>query len=400
MLKLNKECQGHEAILNFCKNERRKKMSLANGLICGWGLNYSQTWYSKCKRIDGMVENAEKTMTAALLTGAIAATVFQAPKMSVPLMPPNVKTVVEQGNGIKTEVLKTAVNTVAKVNKTAKVNTALNTVVGTAEEIKQTAKVNTAMKGVANTAEEIKQTAEVKTAMKGVANTTIEIKQTAEVNIAAKLKPTETQMATNTEAEMTTTAIVNEAEIATNTNAEAKLTGETLHGVTIKSYQVTDEFMHEHAEKRGQVYIPTKEEFVVLCKVIYAEAWGESFGGKVSAGTALVNRAIQYKTDIITEAKKPSKFASINGITESMITDEIREAARWACEMDITEGTLKAIAEMYGYSSSYYEGGAIYFFNPEGCGREALKDRENTRGFKIGGHIIYKETDTGLKNKI
>ncbi len=165
------------------------------------------------------------------------------------------------------------------------------------------------------------------------------------------------------------------------------------YGITINFFKVNANFLWINAVKTG-VYKPTEEEIEIVAKLIYCEARGEGLEGMILVGNSAVSRAVNKNTDIITVVTQEGQYASITGVTDDMITDEIREAARMSFEVDLAQGALRAIAEEKGFSSSYYEGGGQYFFNPEGCKEKAIRDRQYTYGILYNNHIVYADANT------
>ena len=122
-------------------------------------------------------------------------------------------------------------------------------------------------------------------------------------------------------------------------------------------------------------------EFKTLEKVIYAEARGEGLTGMVIVGNTVINRCKEWGGSVYEIVTSPSQFASIRGITDDMITPEIEKAARMALEWDLTAGALSATGK---------EGGSLYFFNPEGCGKDELLKRTSVEGVRYKRHIFYR----------
>ena len=157
--------------------------------------------------------------------------------------------------------------------------------------------------------------------------------------------------------------------------AGLKLSSMTEKGVTINYYPVTEEFLWQHAVKTGD-YAYTEDDLRTLEKVIYVEARGEGLAGQVIVGNTVINRSKEWGCSIHEVANSKGQFASISNIKEGMITDEIRRAARMSFEYDITKGAL--------------EGGALYFYNPEGCKKETLQKLKKYEGVKYKNHIFYR----------
>ncbi len=117
-------------------------------------------------------------------------------------------------------------------------------------------------------------------------------------------------------------------------------------------------------------------------KVIYAEARGEGLAGQIMVGNTVINRAQEWGGGIYEVVTASGQFASIRGITDDMITPEVKKAARMSFQWDLTAGAIKA--------TGIQQGGALYFFNPEGCEKVALLKRESVEGVKHRKHIFYR----------
>ena len=216
-----------------------------------------------------------------------------------------------------------------------------------------------------------------------------EVAAKAEAEVAAKAKAeAEAQVAEVQVAE----AQVAEAQVAEAQVAEAQsvsqLSSITHNGVTIRFFPVSEEILWQYAVKTGN-YSYTEEDLRYLEKVICVEARGEGLAGQIIVANTVINRAKQWGGSIHEIITSQGQFASISGVTDSMITDEMRQAAKMAFEVDLTEGVMKAVAGENGFDASYYQGGSLYFFNPEGCSQNELQKRKNITGIRYRGHVFY-----------
>lgn len=188
-----------------------------------------------------------------------------------------------------------------------------------------------------------------------------------------------------------------EEEIITITLEEGMMTQSEINGlmktqivekgVTINFYDADEEFILSHGVETGDITL-TEEEFIKFCKEIQAEAGNQGLTGKVLVGNAILNRMRRDGASLTAVITAQSQFASIDKI--GSIPEETREAARMALAADYTVGTLQAITEIEGLSEEHYSGGAYYFYNPKGCSKTALRDREHVEvAFRFKGHIIY-----------
>ena len=151
-------------------------------------------------------------------------------------------------------------------------------------------------------------------------------------------------------------------------------------------------------------YVMTEEEFEMECKLAKAEAGDQGLMGMVYVVNCSINYAkhngITVLDDIFSE--KPKRYTPVkNGkiylggkieITDDMITDEERKAVTMASRQDYTEEMLKEAALEKGITDpTYYEGGAMYFYWPEGIEDPAeLQARENISvTFQHKEHVFY-----------
>ena len=246
------------------------------------------------------------------------------------------------------------------------------------------------------------QVAEVQVAEAQVAEAQVAEAQVAEAQVAeaqvAEAQVAEAQVAETqvTEVQVSEVPVV-EAPVAEAQAVEAQvgeaqsvsqLSSITHNGVTIRFFPVSEEILWQYAVKTGN-YSYTEEDLRYLEKVICVEARGEGLAGQIIVANTVINRAKQWGGSIHEIITSQGQFASISGVTDSMITDEMRQAAKMAFEVDLTEGVMKAVAGENGFDASYYQGGSLYFFNPEGCSQNELQKRKNITGIRYRGHVFY-----------
>lgn len=169
--------------------------------------------------------------------------------------------------------------------------------------------------------------------------------------------------------------------------------------------------MMEHPSSDGYPYSIDEENLDFLYRLAVAEAGTQDFEGKVMATNTIINRAIENKCSIIEVGRDSGQFTSVhNGepclyykeadewrpVTDDMISDELKEAVSMALQEDYTVDYLREIALEKGLDSSYYEGGALYFYNPnpEVISEYQLSLRENIKvQFQHQAHIFYRIWD-------
>lgn len=161
-------------------------------------------------------------------------------------------------------------------------------------------------------------------------------------------------------------------------------------------------------EEEEEYYSMTQEEFEASCKIAIAEAGNQGLMGMVYVINCAINNANALDISLIEEYNENRYSSIVNGqicivyrnaigekvqipITEDMVTDEVRQAVNMATSKDYTEEILKDIAVAKGYDSSYYEGGAQYFYNPKFVSKKQRAKRANISvSFTHGNHVFYK----------
>lgn len=180
-----------------------------------------------------------------------------------------------------------------------------------------------------------------------------------------------------------------------------------------KIHEVVDEEDTEIIDEVSEVYYqPTDEERQYAYLLAFAEAGIEDSLGQ----TLVINVAINHMKDkgysnLIEEFTAKGRYSSVidgvpcikvkdeNGeccwkpVTEENLTDELKAAVDVAFQKDYTEEMLREVADELGKDSSYYEGGALYFYcsDPRALSPEALASREGIEvKFEYGRHIFYR----------
>ncbi len=170
-----------------------------------------------------------------------------------------------------------------------------------------------------------------------------------------------------------------------------------------------DEVKEIETEEAELYYNPTEEERKWAYLMAKAEAGTEDSFGMTLETNVAINRAIETGDSLIDVYTADGQYSSIhNGlphlrivhedgsiewilVTEDMITDVIREAVDKAFEKDYTEEMLKEEAIFRGLDSSYYQGGALYFYNPYAISVEREKERAGIKvAFQHGNHRFYR----------
>lgn len=132
----------------------------------------------------------------------------------------------------------------------------------------------------------------------------------------------------------------------------------------------------------GEVYYYyiTNEEKILIAKVVWKEARGESFRGQVAVAATVFNRLMSNDSAINNDSiysivTQPGAYASIKDVTyEEAIT--CLEAVEHA-------------AKGYDPTREVFENGARFFYAPEWTGPDQLAKREGVTKMVIGNHTFH-----------
>lgn len=128
------------------------------------------------------------------------------------------------------------------------------------------------------------------------------------------------------------------------------------------------------------------EDKVYIAMVVYAEARGEIFEGKVAVAAAVLNRYVSNderfdRRSIYSVITQSGQFASIKKITQNDL-DEIPSC------MEAVEAACKG----WDPTRIHFENGAKFFFNPDGeMSAVARKEREGIDTYRIGNHLFHND---------
>lgn len=160
-------------------------------------------------------------------------------------------------------------------------------------------------------------------------------------------------------------------------------------------------------------YNPTQEEREFAEFLAYAEAGNQGELGQIYVINAAINnmREMGY-ANLIKEGTsgrytcvKNGKPCVIRGgswipVSNEDISEELKKAVNEVFLKDYTEELLKKEAENIASKDSsvlnpkYYEGGAMYFYNPKATTEEELAKRKNIKvKFKYKDHVFYRYWD-------
>ena len=155
------------------------------------------------------------------------------------------------------------------------------------------------------------------------------------------------------------------------------------------SYKPEEELLpYISAYQAGEVYYYklSFEDKVYIAKVVYVEARGEPFEGKVAVAATVLNRFVSNDKRFNTESiysvvTQRSQFADISGVTMDMLysVPSCMEAVEAACK---------------GWDPTrvLFANGALFFFNPDGNLTDAARqEREGIETYRIGNHLFHVE---------
>lgn len=127
-------------------------------------------------------------------------------------------------------------------------------------------------------------------------------------------------------------------------------------------------------------YIINEDEKIMIAKVIWKEARGESFEGQVAVAATVFNRLNSDDPAIDNESiysviHQSGAYASISDVT----TEDA-----YTC-MDAVEAACKG----YDPTRACFPNGARFFYNPTWTGEEELARREGVEKMVIGNHTFH-----------
>ncbi len=145
------------------------------------------------------------------------------------------------------------------------------------------------------------------------------------------------------------------------------------------------------ASEPGECYYYelSDEDKTYIAKVVYKEAGGEIFEGKVAVAAVVLNRFFQEdnglfdQTSIYAIVTQPGQFASIDDVTQETLDSnpQCMEAVEAACKgWDPTRVT--------------FENGAKYFYAPSEVHGYQASIREGVETLSIGNHNFHNDFRT------
>ena len=141
------------------------------------------------------------------------------------------------------------------------------------------------------------------------------------------------------------------------------------------------------AQGPGKVYYYnlSKEEKIMMAKLVWAEARGECYEGKVAVAAVVLNRyrfdenEWDFKNDSIESIiLQKNQFASISNVTMQDL-EEYPDCLR----------SVEDACKGYDPTRARFKDGALYFFAPDLLSEKAKKDREGIEVMPIDGHNFH-----------
>lgn len=131
------------------------------------------------------------------------------------------------------------------------------------------------------------------------------------------------------------------------------------------------------------VYILSEEDMIYIAKVVWAEARGECYEGKVAVAAVVLNRYFSNdpcfdRTSILAIIKQEAQFASISNVTMG--------------DLENVPDCMKAVEDAckgWDPTREVFEKGALYFYNPNDISGWQAEIREGIKVMVIGNHNFH-----------
>ena len=191
------------------------------------------------------------------------------------------------------------------------------------------------------------------------------------------LKILEEELAEEREVVSSEEVVIEETESSLHIEESANETVE-YKPTKLAGYEISAKGPYEHF-----VYILSEEDMKYIAKLVWAEARGECYEGKVAVAATVLNRYFSEHPDfnrssILHIITQPTHFANIWNVTDWEMRDdtECLEAVKDACRG--WDPTREVFAE-----------GALYFYNPDGVSGYQAEIRQNIQVMMIGAHAFH-----------
>lgn len=149
------------------------------------------------------------------------------------------------------------------------------------------------------------------------------------------------------------------------------------------------------AEGPSEVYYyeVSDEEKLMMAKLVWAEARGESYEGKVAVAAVVLNRyrfnenPWDFDNDTIASViLQKNQFASISNVT-------MQDLQKYPDCMPAVEDACKG----WDPTRATFEDGALYFYNPDKVSESEKNRREGLKMMTIGDHDFHYEYENKVK---
>lgn len=157
----------------------------------------------------------------------------------------------------------------------------------------------------------------------------------------------------------------------------------TVDEETFAEEQVVEAGVSAEGPSDSYYYNLSKEEKIVIAKVVWAESRGECFRGKVGVAAVLVNRYFYgddkfNRNSIEAVVTQPHQFASIKDVTLKDLAEvpECMEA-------------VEAVCKGWDPTREVFHEGALYFYAPKRVTGYQAEIREGIEVMVIGNHNFH-----------
>lgn len=130
-------------------------------------------------------------------------------------------------------------------------------------------------------------------------------------------------------------------------------------------------------------YHISEEDRIIIAKVVWAEARGECFEGKVAVAAVILNRYYSEercfdRDSIFSVVTQRGQFANIKKVTMENL-EKNPECIR----------AVEAACKGWDPTRAMFENGALYFYAPKGVSGYQAEIREGIRVYVIGNHNFH-----------
>ncbi len=353
--------------------------------------------YAKLNEIQNTKKKAEKSVKVGIMGGAIGVvSLYTSQDVGIPTVPPT------QQETLAIETMAQQVPMIKGLHYSIPVEAVNATEVQA--EVVNTEGMQVEAVNATEVQAEVVNTEEMQAEAVNVTEVQIEVVNTEEMQAEAV-------NATEVQAEVVNTEEM-QAEAVNVTEVQIEVVNtEEMQAEAVNATEVQAEVANTAEIQIGTPYYkPTAEELDFLYKLVYAEAGNQAPFHQTIAANVIINRAIASGNNILKVGRKSGQFSSVkNGVpciyvktedkwipvTQKMISPDLKMAVEISLEKDFSEELLRKVAEDKGINDpQYWQGGALFFYNPEACKEKALNDRKYIKvKAKVGDHYIYRVWD-------